>query len=182
MLKNRLHQILTHEPLENQRTLAKTLAAELEIGLLDLAAALIYLNCQNSKLDMPVAPQKSSYQITYDGKSPNIKMVRYRLSVGSQHHVTTEELIKVLVDESGVDKNNIENIIMQSLYTLVDLPDNMPQDIFLHLKSVTINDQQLDIKRVKSGHNKKRSKNRSRRGRQRNSKSSHSGLDHVNGG
>lgn len=94
-----------------------------------------------------------------------IKMVRYRLDVGSKHQVTQEELRKILIEESGVDKNNINNINIQSDYTLVELPDEMPQDIFLHLKSVEIKQRKLDIKRVKA-RNKKRN-NYGRRGRKR---------------
>jgi len=55
-----------------------------------------------------------------------------------------------LIEESGVDKNNINNINIQGDYTLVELPDEMPQDIFLHLKSVEIKQHKLDIKRVKA--------------------------------
>ncbi len=97
---------------------------------------------------------------------PGIKMVRYRLDVGCKHQVTLEELKKVLIEESGVDKNNINNINIQGDYTLVELPDEMPQDIFLHLKSVEIKQHRLDIKRVKARNNK-RGNNHSRRGRQR---------------
>jgi DbpA RNA binding domain. len=77
-------------------------------------------------------------------------MVRYRLDVGSKHQITSEELKNVLIAESGVDKNNISNINIQGDYTLVELPDEMPQDIFLHLKSVEIKQRKLDIKRVKA--------------------------------
>lgn len=103
---------------------------------------------------------------------PSIKMVRYRLDVGSQHQLTSEELKKVLIEESGVDKNNINNINIQRDYTLVELPDEMPQDIFLHLKLVEIKQRKLDIKRVKA-RNKKRN-NYSRRGRQRAPRSNNS--------
>ena len=41
----------------------------------------------------------------------------------------------------------------------------MPLDIFQHLKSVEINQHQLDIRRVKTRHNKKRGNNHYRRGR-----------------
>lgn len=95
-----------------------------------------------------------------------IKMVRYRLSVGCKHQVTSEELKKVLIDESGVDKNNIKIINIQGEYTLVELPDEMPQDIFLHLKMVEIKQHKLDIKRVKA-RSKKRGNNYNRRGRSR---------------
>ncbi|MDO9270662.1 MAG: DbpA RNA binding domain-containing protein [Methylobacter sp.] len=108
---------------------------------------------------------------------PSIKMVRYRLDVGSRHQVTSEELKKILIEESGVDKNNINNINIQGDYTLVELPDEMPQDIFLHLKSVEIKQHKLDIKRVKA-RNKRRSNNYGRRGRQR---SNNGGSDQARG-
>ncbi|TRW89522.1 DbpA RNA binding domain-containing protein [Candidatus Methylobacter oryzae] len=107
-----------------------------------------------------------------------IKMIRYRLDVGSKHQVTSEELKKVLIEESGVDKNNINNINIQGEYTLVELPDEMPQDIFLHLKSVEIKQRKLDIKRVKA-RNKKRNHNYRRRGRQRVSQSENKSSDQV---
>jgi coenzyme F420-reducing hydrogenase beta subunit len=109
---------------------------------------------------------------------PGIKMVRYRLDVGSKHQVTSEELKKILIEESGVDKNNIKYINIQGDYTLVELPDEMPQDIFLHLKSVEIKQRKLDIKRVKL-RNKKRS-NYGRRGRKR-AAQSNGGSDQASG-
>ena len=91
-----------------------------------------------------------------------IKMVRYRLDVGSQHQLNIETLKKVLVEESGVDKNNINNINIRGLYTLIDLPDAMPPDIFQHLKTVEINARPLAIKRVKSRFKKRSNFNRRR--------------------
>lgn len=109
-----------------------------------------------------------------------IKMVRYRLSVGCKHQVTSEELKKVLIDESGVDKNNIKIINIQGEYTLVELPDEMPQDIFLHLKMVEIKQHKLDIKRVKI-RNKKRGNNYNRRGRSRTPRPDNGSSNQVSG-
>lgn len=95
---------------------------------------------------------------------PAIKMVRYRLDVGGKHQITPEDIKKVLVEESGVDKNNINNINIHGDYTLLELPDEMPQDIFLHLKSVEVKQHKLDIRRVKA-RNKKRGNNYRRRGK-----------------
>jgi len=92
----------------------------------------------------------------------SIRMVRYRLAVGGKHQLVAEDLKKILIEESGVDKKNINIINIQGDYTLVELPDEMPQDIFLHLKTVEIKQYKLDIKRVKA-RNKKRSNNRNRR-------------------
>jgi coenzyme F420-reducing hydrogenase beta subunit len=115
-----------------------------------------------------------------DAAKPVFKMVRYRLAVGCHHQVTQEELEKVLIEESGVDKRHINIINIQNDYTLVELPDEMPQDIFMHLKSVEIKQHKLDIKRVKA--RKKRGSNRGRRGMQRIRKPDNGGSDQVNGG
>jgi coenzyme F420-reducing hydrogenase beta subunit len=111
---------------------------------------------------------------------PSIKMVRYRLDVGCKHQVTSEELKKVLIEESGVDKNYVNNINIQVDYTLVELPDEMPQDIFLHLKSVEIKQKKLDIKRVKT-RNKKRGSHHGRRGKQRNPRLDNGGSGLASG-
>lgn len=162
-LKNRLQQILTNENLASQRATIETLAAELNIDSLACAAALLHLiqTANHSAgveqtINNPVLPAPSQF---------NIKMVRYRLAVGSQHQLTLETLQRVLVEEAGVDKNNINNVKIQDIYTLVDLPDQMPLDIFQHLKSVAINQHKLDIRRVKM-RNKKRGNGHNRRGRQ----------------
>ena len=164
-LKNRLLKILAVENLETQRNFIKTITQELEIDSLSCAAALIYLTQQ---LEAPTSKDKNvDGQLPTKNKSFTIKMVRYRLNVGSDHSITTEQLKKALIEESGVDKNNINNINIQRTYTLIELPDEMPPDIFQHLKSVEINQQKLDIKRVKTRNNKKRGNNPLRRGRKR---------------
>jgi hypothetical protein len=183
MLKNRLQQIITIESLDIQRSQANAMAMELGIEILDLAAALICLSTIDPQNLLPAQEDKHPF---IKGENPfqaAYKWIRYRLDAGSQHHVTEDELKLLLVNESGVDKNNIHNINIQGAYTLIDLPDNMPQDIFLHLKTVEINQQKLDIKRVKSGNHKKRGKNnRSRRARHRNAKPAHTVTDQANDG
>ena len=81
------------------------------------------------------------------------------------HQVTVELLKQLLIEESGVDKRNINNVNIQDNYTLIDLPDEMPLDIFQHLKTVEINQQKLDIRRIKNRH-KNRGNNYFRRGKQ----------------
>ncbi len=155
-LKTRLQSILTHEGLEAQRTLIAAIAAELDADILECAAALVYL-AQNSQSAPVPALRKPPVR-------SGIKMVRYRLDVGNQHQITLEALKKVLVEESGVDKNNITNVSIRGQYTLIDLPDAMPPDIFQHLKTVEINQQKLDIRRVKM-RNKKRGNILNQRGK-----------------
>ncbi len=157
-LAQRLRIALDQGGLTDHREQIGALAEELQVDVLDCAAALLQL-LQQATDKAPAASGRSAQPVMPTGIKPAIKMVRYRLDIGNRHQLDVETLKKVLVEESGVDKNNINNINIHGLYTLIDLPDAMPQDIFQHLKWVEINGRQLDIKRVKS-RNKKRAKAR----------------------
>jgi hypothetical protein len=175
-LKTSLQRILDKENLENQRALTKYLVTELGVDFLDFSAALLHLYQQQALFPRSGSLSEQAKPEQCAGGPvvcPEIKMVRYRLSVGHKHRVSLEDLTKLLVEESGVDKNYIRNVDIQSLYTFIELPDEMPHDIFLHLKSVEINHQKLDIKRVKNHNPKKRLHSRSRRARPKKPKSSH---------
>jgi hypothetical protein len=165
-LKKCLQEILANENLAAQRSLITAIVSDLNIDGLDCASALLHLLQAGKSKSITVAEQKTSNPVLPAVSQSNIKMVRYRLAVGSKHQINVEILKKVLVEESGVDKNNICNVNIQDLYTLIDLPDEMPLDIFQHLKLVEINQQKLDIRRVKTRNHKKRGNHHHRRGRQ----------------
>lgn len=170
MLKDKVQDIFATQSFEHQRRLVESIAAELNITVLDCAAVLVMmLNDENpsnivpSKISQPQVVEALPHNL-----ATSIRLVRYRLDVGYQHKVTLEEIKTVLVEESGVDIKNIANMRIQESYTLIDLPDEMPQEIFHHLKLVEINQQKLDIRRVKP-RNKKRGNRMHRRPRPVNS-------------
>ena len=181
-LKNRIQLIIENENLDAERAFISTITEELGIDNLTYAAALTYLSQAIENTSAPVLNEdkKKHKQLVANATPLSIKMVRYRLDVGSKHRVTLEQLTKVLIEESGVDKNNITNVNIQSLYTLIELPDAMPPDIFQHLKSVEINQHKLDIRRVKARNNKKRGTIHSHRGRKRNPKPVKEISDQIN--
>lgn len=151
--KRRLQRIVSEEDLAQQRELIQRTAAELDIDLLTCAAALVYLSqpnlypahthTQQPRLLVPL-PQPHSR-----GSHANGKMVRYRLAVGSQHQISRDDIQAVLVEESGVDKKRIGRIDIRDTYTLVELPDGMPADIFQLLTEASIGPHRLNIKRIK---------------------------------
>lgn len=159
-LKNQLEQIIQGQNLLSERALVSTLASELGVDVLECAAALVCLyQAESNKNEfVPTTPAVNPLS------SPTIRMVRYRLSVGLKQQISVEALKQVLVEESGVDVNNIKNVNIRDDYTLVELPDAMPADIFQHLKTVAINQHELDIKRLKARY-KKRGGYQHRRGR-----------------
>ncbi len=170
-MKNQLQQVLSSTNLDANRALIRTLCTELDIDSLTCAAAILSLIPAIEKAEqvaLPKYPETPSPSLSKSTVATGIKLIRYRLDVGSKQHVTADQLRKLLIEESGVDKNNINNIHIHSLYTLLELPDEMPPDIFLHLKTVEINQHKLDIRRVKAN-NKRRGNNYIRRGRKRDS-------------
>jgi DbpA RNA binding domain len=172
-LKERVQRIIATQDLAAQRQLISAIAAELNISVLDCAAALLSLNEDqhgeinppNATVDTPSQNQTTSAKQQTNGNTltnqPGIRLVRYRLDLGTQHNATLDEIKCVLVEESGVDVKNITNVRILDSFTLIDLPDEMPQEIFHHLKLVEINGQKLDIRRVKA-RNKKRGNRRHR--------------------
>jgi hypothetical protein len=160
LLKSRLQQILANKNLATQRELINTMASELGIDILNYAAALLYLTHAKITAEIIVEPVIATIALNTE-----VKMLRYRLDVGSNQQVTAEALKKLLINESGVDKKYLNYINIQPDYTIVELPDAMPADIFQHLKTVEINQHKLAIKRIKPRPIKKRGKHHLRRGR-----------------
>jgi DbpA RNA binding domain len=164
LLKDQVQKAIAAHNLEDQRRLVNAIAAELKTSVLECAAAIVYLNEQKSSRIFPDEALSGNTSQARRDKQDNkekpltqfdIRLVRYRLDLGNQHQVALDEIKKVLVEESGVDIKNITNVRILDTYTLIDLPDEMPQEIFHHLKTVEINGQKLDIRRVKP-RNKKR--------------------------
>jgi DbpA RNA binding domain len=169
LLKDQVQRVIASQRLEDQRRMVNAIAAELKTSVLECAAAMVYLNEEKpSKIPPVIAPSGNTNQARRDKQDNqekplnqfDIRLVRYRLDLGNQHQVALDVIKKVLVEESGVDIKNITNVRILDTYTLIDLPDEMPQEIFHHLKTVEINGLKLDIRRVKP-----RSKKRGHRSR-----------------
>ncbi|MGZ4998901.1 MAG: DbpA RNA binding domain-containing protein [Methylomonas sp.] len=144
-LENCLEQIISGRNLAAQRELIQDAAARLNVSLLDCAAALLYLNSPGLVSPQPKSPENKS-----DARPrPNYRSVRYRLDVGIQHGATKEQIQAVLIEESGVDSKRIGRVDIRHNYTLVELPDGMPADIFQLLSEATVGGRKLAIKRVK---------------------------------
>jgi ATP-dependent RNA helicase DeaD len=151
-LKNDLKSLFCKEEFALHQQLIQRLVVELQVTALDLAAALsllkqpeILVNNQ-AKVDQPV--EKVSIK-TAAAALPKQKLVRYRLDIGRKHAVSVDEIKSVLIEVSGVDKNRIGRLDMRNYYSLVDLPDGMPADVFQLLAEVEMNKRKLNLKRVK---------------------------------
>lgn len=140
-LVQQVAKALQHPQLDHYRSQLQQLASHLAASEQHCAAALLTL--------LTAATAKPSIK-------PHGRWVRYRLAVGECHQVNCEQIQALLIEESGVDKNRIGRIDIRADYSLVDLPDGMPADIFQLLTEATLNQQPLAIKRVKGNRRRPR--------------------------
>ena len=72
-------------------------------------------------------------------------MQTYRLEVGHDHGVKPGNIVGAIANEAGIDSKHMGRIQINDDYSTIDLPEGMPKDIFMDLKSVRVAGQKLNI-------------------------------------
>jgi ATP-dependent RNA helicase DeaD len=85
------------------------------------------------------APRQVRPHATESGKRT------YRIEVGHEHGVKPGNIIGAIANEAGLESQYIGRLSIRGDYSLIDLPDGMPAEIFQHLKKVWVNQQALRI-------------------------------------
>ena len=75
-------------------------------------------------------------------------MERFRIEVGHVHNVKPGNIVGAIANEAGIDSQYIGRINIHDDFSLVDLPEGMPKEIFNELKKVWVSGQQLKISRL----------------------------------
>ena len=78
---------------------------------------------------------------------PDKGMERFRIQVGHNHKVMPGNIVGAIANEAGIDSENIGRITIFDNHSLIDLPENMPHEIFKDLKKVWVSGQTLNISR-----------------------------------
>jgi len=79
------------------------------------------------------------------GGQPNEGMERFRIEVGRKHGVKPGNIIGCIANEAGLDGENIQKLQIEDTFSIVDLPENMPKEVFNDLKHAWVSGQQLKI-------------------------------------
>jgi ATP-dependent RNA helicase DeaD len=69
----------------------------------------------------------------------------YRIEVGHEHGVKPGNIVGAIANEGGVEASFIGRVSIRDDYSLIDLPEGMPPEVFTHLKKVWVAQQQLKI-------------------------------------
>ncbi len=76
---------------------------------------------------------------------PDVAMKRYRVEVGYDHGVKPGNIVGAIANEAGLDSKMIGQIEIFDGYSVVDLPDGMPKDVYQDLQKAWVCQQQLKI-------------------------------------
>lgn len=79
---------------------------------------------------------------------PDKGMERFRIEVGHNHDVMPGNIVGAIANEAGLDAQHIGRINIHDDHSTVDLPDDMPNEIFKELKNVWVSGQTLKISRL----------------------------------
>ena len=80
-------------------------------------------------------------------RTPEVGMQTYRIEVGHTHGVKPGNIVGAIANEASLDSKYIGRIEIYDDFSTLDLPDNLPDDLLHHLKSVWVAGQQLHISR-----------------------------------
>jgi ATP-dependent RNA helicase DeaD len=69
----------------------------------------------------------------------------YRLEVGHDHGVKPGNIIGAIANEGNIESQYIGRLSIRGHYSLIDLPEGMPAEVFGHLKKVWVSGQQMKI-------------------------------------
>jgi len=111
-----------------------------------------------------------------ESSKPDAGMQRFRIEVGHNHKIKPGNIVGAIANEAGIDSQYIGRINISDDYSLVDLPNDIPKDIFNDLKKVRVAGQQLKISPL-GGDETSRSKKSSYDRKPQNKKPRHKSKD-----
>lgn len=177
--KQNITDTLAAGELDFMQSLLEQYQQEHDVPAMEIAAALARISIGDRQLllkpekDQPVQaaagikPHKRRSESGQHKQAtrPARGMQRFRIEVGHRHEVKPGNIVGAIANEAGLDARHIGHIDIHTEFSLVDLPDGMPKDVFRELRKVRVCGQCLKISRLqppgkkkKSAHKKKKAK------------------------
>lgn len=85
-------------------------------------------------------------------------MQTYRIEVGHDDKVTPSNIVGAIANEAGIESKYIGQIKIQDSFSLIELPNGMPKELFNSLRDVWVCQKKLNITAVKNGDSGPRNK------------------------
>lgn len=165
--KQSISDALESQDLTFFEELVEAYQSEHNVGLSEIAAALVYLlqrdkplvaeESPREELKLPAARGERSDRNDRGEREPRRErdarrprgndedMVTYRIEVGRDHGAQPKNIVGAIANEAGIDSSFIGHIKLHDDYSTVDLPGGMPDDVFQQLKKIWVCGRQLNI-------------------------------------
>ena len=101
------------------------------------------------KADAGEKPKKPKKEKT--NSSSKFAVQSYRIEVGTKHAVTPSSIVGAIAAEASLEAKHIGRIDIFENYSLLDLPEGMPQHVLDNLKTVRLAGQPLRISHAGAG-------------------------------
>ncbi len=96
---------------------------------------------ESAEVEEEAAPKKKKEK---PGKV-TVPMSAFRIEVGSNHAATPSNIVGAIANEAGLEAKHIGRIEIFDTYSMLELPDGMPPELFKHLGKVWVGGAQLKI-------------------------------------
>jgi ATP-dependent RNA helicase DeaD len=96
------------------------------------------------------AAEKKERKVSEGKGKLDIGMERFRLEVGETHGVKPSNIVGAIANEAEIDSEYIGRVEIHDDYSIIDLPEGMPKELFKHLKTVWVSGQRLQISRLEA--------------------------------
>jgi ATP-dependent RNA helicase DeaD len=75
-------------------------------------------------------------------------METFRVEVGHMHGIKPGNIVGAIANEAGLDGKHIGRVVIRDDHSFVDLPADMPKDVFRNLQKARVGGQKLQISRA----------------------------------
>jgi ATP-dependent RNA helicase DeaD len=84
-------------------------------------------------------------------RNPDRALASYRIEVGKRHKVEPRQIVGALANEGGLSREDFGHIQINPEFSLVELPADLPRDIFDKLASTRISGKLIEIRPDQGG-------------------------------
>ncbi len=81
-------------------------------------------------------------------KFSQTKLVRYRIGVGRNQQVAPKDIVGAIANEAGIESRYIGRIELYADYSVVELPDGLPEETLAVLRQIRVRNQPFNLRRV----------------------------------
>ena len=164
--KERIANTLSNQDLSVFEELVLSYQKENEVDVIKMASALalmaqgsepLFLNEKDFKQNSFSDEDKSKVTISLQPEPlkeyPQIPMRRYRIAVGHKDKIRPGNILGAIANEAEISSDYIGTIQILQDFTVIDLPDEMPNETFEILKKTRIFNKTLNLEELTNKNN-----------------------------